>query len=36
MQLTKTIRTIITEGHTRIILAKFGKNPASSLGGDVI
>ena len=25
----------IKEGHIRIIPAKFGKNPASSLGGDV-
>ena len=24
------------EGHIRIILAKFGQNPASSLGGDVL
>ena len=36
MQWTGTIWTIIKEGHIRIIHAKFGKNPASSLGGDVL
>ena len=32
MQRTITISTIIKEGHVRIIHAKFGKNPGSSLG----
>ena len=32
MQWMGTIWTIIKEGHIRIISAKFGKNPASSLG----
>ena len=32
MQRTGTICIIIKEGHIRIFLAKFGKNPASSLG----
>ena len=36
MQRTQTIWTIIKEGHIRIIPAKFGQNPTSSLGGDVI
>ena len=36
MQRTGTIRTIIKEGHIRIISAKFGQNPARSLGGDVL
>ena len=31
-----TILTIIKVGHIRIIPAKFGQNPTSSLGGDVI
>ena len=34
MQWTGTTWTIIKEGHIRIIPAKFGKNPAGSLGGD--
>ena len=36
MQHTWTIWTIIKEGHIRNIPAKFGQNPTSSLGGDVI
>ena len=36
MQWTGTIWTIIKEGHIRIIRAMFGKNSASSLGGDVL
>ena len=36
MQRTSTIWTIIKKGHIRINPAKFGQNPASSLGGDVI
>ena len=36
MQWTGTIWTIIKEGHMRIIPAKFGQYPASSLGGDVL
>ena len=35
MQWTGTIWTIIKESHIRIIPAKFGQNPESSLGGDV-
>ena len=35
MQQTGNIRTIIKEGHIRIISAKFGHNPTSSLGGEV-
>ena len=35
MQRTKTIWTIIKEGHIKIIPAKFGQNPTRSLG-DVI
>ena len=30
MQWTGTIRTILKEGHIRIIPTKFGQNPASS------
>ena len=33
---TRTVLSIIIEGHIRIILAKFGQNLASSLGRDVI
>ena len=36
MQRTGTICSFIKEGHIRIILAKFGQNPASSLGKDVL
>ena len=36
MQRTWTIWTIIKEGHMKIISAKFGQNPTSSLGGYVI
>ena len=36
MQWTGTIWTFIKEGHIRIIPAKFGKNQAGSLGGDVL
>ena len=37
MQLTEAIRTISKkEGHKRIIPTKFGQNPSSSLGGDVL
>ena len=36
MQWTGTIWTIIIEGHIRIFPAKFGQNPTSSLGGEVI
>ena len=36
MQWTRTIWTISKEGHIWIIPAKFGQNPASSLGGDVL
>ena len=36
MQLTGTISTIIIEGYIRIIPAKFGQNPASSLGGGIL
>ena len=36
MQRTKSILTSIDIGHIRTILAKFGKNPASSLGEDVL
>ena len=36
MQWTKTIWTILKEGHIRIISSKFGQNPASSLGIGVI
>ena len=36
MQQTKIILTIIDQGHIRTILANFGKNPASSLGEDVL
>ena len=36
MQGTWTIWTIIKEGLTWIIPAKFGQNPTSSLGGNVI
>ena len=36
MQWTRTIGTILKEGHIRIIPTKFGQNPASSLGGDVV
>ena len=36
MQQTGTIWTILKEGHIRFISAKFGQNPASSLGGDVL
>ena len=32
MQQTRTIWTINKEGHIRTILAKFGQNPAGSLG----
>ena len=32
MQRTKTIWTIIKEGHIRIIPVKFDQNPSSSLG----
>ena len=32
MQQTIAISTIIKDGHIRIIPAKFGQNPASSLG----
>ena len=35
MQRTGTIGTIIKEGHIRIILAKFGENPACSFGAIV-
>ena len=34
MQWTITIYTLIKKAHIRIICAKFGKNTASSLGGD--
>ena len=33
---TRTIWTIFKEGHIRIIPTKFGQNPASSLGGDIL
>ena len=36
MEWTKIIWTILKEGHIRIISSKFGQNPASSLGRDVI
>ena len=36
IQRTKSILTIIDKGHIRTIPAKFGKNPASSLGEDVL
>ena len=36
MQWTGTIWTILKEGHIRIIPTKFGQNPASSLGEDVV
>ena len=32
MQHTRTIWTNLKEGHIRFITAKFGQNPASSLG----
>ena len=35
MQRTKNILSIIDKGYIRTIAAKFGKNPASSLGEDV-
>ena len=36
LDMQQAIWTIIKEGHIRIIPAKFGQNPTSSLGGDVI
>ena len=36
MQWTKSILTFIDKGFIRTIPAKFGKNPASSLGEDVL
>ena len=36
MQRTKSILTFIDKGHIRTIPAKFGKNPARSLGEDVL
>ena len=36
MQRTWTIWKIIKEGYISIIPVKFGQNPTSSLGGDVI
>ena len=36
MQQTETVWTIIKEVYIRIIPAKFGQNPASCLGGDVL
>ena len=36
MERTETIWTIIKEGYIRIIPVKFGQNPASSLGRDVL
>ena len=32
MQQTETFWTILKEGHVRFISAKFGQNPASTLG----
>ena len=36
MQQTKTIWTILKKALLRFIPAKFGQNPVSSLGGDVL
>ena len=36
MQRTRNIRTIIRKGHIGILPVEFGKNPARSLGGDVL
>ena len=36
IQWTGIIRTTFKEGYIRIIPAKFGQNPAISLGGDVL
>ena len=36
MEQTGTICIIIKEGHIRIISAKFGENPVTSLGDDVL
>ena len=36
MQWTGIIWTILKEGHIRISPTKFGQNPASSEGGDVV
>ena len=36
MQRTKAIWTILKDGYIRFISAKFGQNPASSLGGDAL
>ena len=36
MKRTRTIWATIKEGHKRIIPAKFGPNPASNFGGDVL
>ena len=36
MQQTRTIRTIVIEGHMRIIPVKFGYNQAYSLRGGVL
>ena len=36
MQQIDAIWKILTEGHIRFISEKFGQNPASYLGGDVL
>ena len=35
-QISETMQSIIEVGHIRIIPAKFGRNPTSSLGGDIL
>ena len=36
MQWTRTIWTTLEEDHPKIIPVKFGQNPISGLGGDVV